>query len=382
MNNHFDNDIQGASAFPSPIKQRYWEIGEHRLLHDLLECFMKAVLDGSQIPFEIRSTQRRKSAVRTLRTDDQVNLAHFFSKCREMMDLYWPGYAYSPDFQLFFDGYREHLFGRLGLGGSPAQLLPNGILAAEVFNDFVLHLRQEAVARKVKKAMWSARKEGLKYQEQTINQWLRFGMPTDRAVLPFRLELLCPVTAVVESEKMPRMSWRCSETGEWEQVPCMVPSLDGIAEYRSRIDARAAFQDRELFFGNRRGVDAELFDAVPTYLCKVECGGEHGALHLHVVLMVDVSKGRSLDWILDRASARWARITGGRGYVFNSNTMSDRASLEAKGLWALDVLAPGDMQQRDKLQRYVTGYFAKDEQGLSVKPAERSRTLTKGQLLK
>lgn len=382
MTNHFKHDTQSARAFLSPIKTRYWEFGECRLLQGLLEVFMKAVLDGSQIPFQICCTQSKKSAIRTRCTEGQVSLAHFFSKCRQMMDLCWPGYAYSPDFQLFFDGYRGHLFGRLGLGDSPVHLLPNGMLAAEVFNNFVLYLRQEAVARKVKKAMWSARKERLKYQEQTIEQWFRFGMPSDHVVQPVRFDLLLPETAVVESEMMPRMSWRYSAEGQWEQVPCTVPSLEGIAEYRSRIDVRAAFQDRELFFGNRRGVDAELFDAVPTYLCKVECGGESGALHLHVVLMVDVTKGRSLDWILDRVNARWARITGGRGFVFNSNTMSDRASLEARGLWALDVLVPGDTLQRDKLQRYITGYFAKDEQGLRVKPAERSRTLTRGHLLK
>ncbi|WP_439892519.1 hypothetical protein ACS7SF_08475 [Ralstonia sp. 25C] len=342
---------------------------------------MQAVLEGDQIPFEIRPTQRR-AAVRTVRADGQVNLVHFFSKCRQMMDLCWPGYACSPDFQLFFDGYREHLFGHLGLGDSPLHMLPNGMLAAEVFNDFILHLRKEAVARKVKKAMWSTRKEGLKYQGQTIDQWIRFGMPSDCAVLPFRVELLFPETALVEAEKVPRVSWRYSAAGQWVLGPCTEPSLNGSAEYRSRIDVRAAFQDREAFFGNRRGADAELFDAVPTYLCKAERGDEFGALHFHVVLMVDIRKRRSLEWILDRASARWARITGGRGYVFNSNTMSDRASLQAKGLWALDVLTPGDTTQRDKLQRYITGYFAKDEQGLSVKPAERSRTLTKGSLLK
>lgn len=381
MSELFKNATHSVVAIPSPITTRYWEVGEYQYLHDLLTCFMQAVLKGDQIPFEIRPTQMR-AAVRTVRAEGQVNLVHFFSKCRQMMDLCWLGYAYSPDFQLFFDGYREHLFGRLGLGDSPLHLLPNGMLAAEAFSDFVVYLRRQAVVRKVKKAMWSARKEGLKYQGQTIDQWFQFGMPSHCAVLPFRVELLFPETAVVEAEKVPRVSWRYSAAGRWELVPCTEPSLNGTAEYRSRIDVRAAFEDREAFFGNRRGADVELFDAVPTYLCKVECGGERGALHLHAVLMVDTRKRRSLDWILDRASARWARITGGRGYVFNSNTMSDRASLQAKGLWALDVLELGDVTQRDKLQRYVTGYFAKDEQGLSVKPVARSRTLTKGWLLK
>lgn len=367
-----DNTHPSAQA-----KMSYWPLGEYPMRSLNLTLFMSAVLEGDQIPFEIRGEGERKQVVRTRRAGDARNLSSYFSKCRSLMDLYSPEEAYRPDFRLFFDCYRNHMFGRLGLGCSFTQRLPNGMLAAEMFNDFVGYIREQAVERKVKKALWRLKKEGVDYQQTTINRWFSGAAALDRPMLPFRAELLFPECAAVESEMRPHLCWRFID-GQWVQVPSMVRLGDDNAEYHCRIDVRAAMLARDLFFDNQRGVDADLFDVLGPHLAKVEVGGRHGALHLHVAFMIDVAKLPSLQWLQNRFSARWARVTGSRGYVFYPHEREDRRVLEAQRMWVLDVVHPQEIERWEKLKRYVMDYFASDEQLLFAKPAKRSRTLTTG----
>ncbi|KHK58706.1 hypothetical protein PI87_02945 [Ralstonia sp. A12] len=339
--------------------------------------FMRAALEGEQIPFEIRGEGGRKQVVRTRRAGDARNLSSYFSKCQGLMDLYSPEEAYRPDFQLFFDCYRNHMFGRLGLGGSFTQRLPNGMLAAEMFNDFVGYLREQAIERKVAKALWRLKKEGVNYQRESIDRWFSGAAALDRGMLPFRAELLFPECAAVESEMLPHLCWRFID-GQWVQLPSIDRLGDGNAEYHCRIDVHAAMDARDLFFGDKRGVDSDLFDVLGPHLGKVEVGGRHGALHLHVVYLIDVSKLPTLQWLQSRFSARWARVTGGRGYVFYSHEREDRSELEAQGKWVLEVQHPREVERWEKLKQYVMGYFASDDQLLFAKPTERSRALTSG----
>ncbi|WP_104657879.1 hypothetical protein [Ralstonia insidiosa] len=367
----------GDTTSLSPEKTSYWPLGEyhHRARH--LANFMNAVLKGDQIPFEIRGEADLKHVVRTRRVEAVHNLSSYFGKCQGLMDLYSPNEAYRPDFQLFFDCYRNHMFGRLGLGSSFTQRLPNGMLAAEMFNDFVGYLREQAVERKVAKALWRLKKEGVDYQREVIEKWFASAAALDRKMLPFRAELLFPECAAVEPEMQPHLCWRFIG-GEWVQLPSRDRLGDGNAEYHCRIDVRAAMHARDLFFDNQRGADVDLFSVLGPHLCKVEVGGDHGALHLHVAFMVDVTKLPSLQWLQNRFSARWARVTGGRGYVFYSHEREDRSELQRRGKWVLDVVHPREVERWEQLKRYVQDYFASDDQMLFAKPAERSRTLTPG----
>lgn len=358
-------------------KTSYWPLGEYHHRACYLAKFMKAVLEGDQIPFEIRGEGERKHVVRTRRAEDVVNLSGYFGKCQNFMDLYSPLEAYRPDFQLFFDCYRNHMFGRLGLSRSFIERLPNGMLAAEMFNDFVAYLRELAVERKVKKALWRIKKEGVEDQRKTIDKWFACAAALDRKMLPFRAELLFPECAAVESEMVPHLCWRFID-GHWLQLPAEDRLGDGNAEYHCRIDVRAAMLARDLFVDNKRGVDADLFGVLGPHLCKAEVGGHHGALHLHVVFLIDITKLSNLQWLLNRFSARWARVTGGRGYVFYPHEREDRAKLQAQGKWVLDPVHPRDVEHWEKLKRYVTDYFASDDQLLFAKPTERSRALTAG----
>ncbi|WP_439889658.1 hypothetical protein ACS7SF_10060 [Ralstonia sp. 25C] len=362
--------------------QRYWALGEYSELYQQLVDFITSVLEGDQIPFEIRCDRGRKVAVRNVAARGLRNLTSYFDQCRTLMDLYWPDYAYTADFQLFFDCYRMHRFGQWRLGDDPNVLYEGDLLAAEVFNDFVACLRSQAIARGVRKQLWEWKRRGLEDQADAISAWFRSDVLKGSRLLPIRVDLLYPQTGVVDQDVMPRMGWELGATGDWVQVPSTAKTRNGVAEYRSRIDVRAALQDREAFFENRRGADAELFDGLVNYLCKVEMGGRHHAYHQHALFLFDAVKGRDVDRWANLIYQRWLRITGGQGLMFCSNSRPDKRALEEQGLWALDPLERGEVDQLAKLEHYVLAYFAKDEQMPRVKPTAKSRMLTMGRIRK
>ncbi|MRS98742.1 hypothetical protein GJQ57_08740 [Ralstonia pickettii] len=392
MSSEFDYGNEGIGRIPPAAclsgdgvasnTQRYWELGEYSLLYRQLVDFVTSVLEGDQTPYTIRTERGRKVAVRNIGSRGLRNLTSYFDLCRAFMDLYWPDYRYTADFQLFFDCYRMHRFGQWGLGDDPNVLYEGDLLAAEIFNDFVACLRSQAIARRVRKQLWEWRQRGLEDQADAISAWFRSDVLKGSRLLPIRVDLLYPQTGVVDQDVVPRLSWELGAIGDWVQVPSSTKTRNGVAEYRSRIDVHAALLDREAFFENRRGADAELFDGLVNYICKVEMGGRHHAYHLHALFLFDPAKGRDVDRWANLIHQRWSRITGGQGIVYCSNLRPDKHALEEQGLWALDPLERGDVDQLAKLEHYVLAYFAKDEQMPRVKPTAKSRMLTMGRVRK
>ena len=340
---------------------------------------MESVLDGDQTPFEIRNERGRKVAVRNVATPGLRNLTSYFDQCRTLMDLYWSEYAYMADFQLFFDCYREHLFGQWGLGGNPNMLYMNDLLGAEMFNDFVAYLRRQAIERGVRTKLWEWRKRGVQYQHEVIDRWFQFDIPKRGRLLPVRVDLYHQEGAVTYQDAMLRTGWQLGAFGDWVQVPSAANASGGMIEHRSRFDVRAALLDREAFFGSR---NAELFGNLVSYVCKLEMGGDRHAYHFHVLFLFDSSGGYGVAHWINLIDGLWRRATGGQGLVYDCNSRADRHALEQRGLWALDPLVGGDAQQLAKLKHYVLNYFAKDEQMLRVKPAPKARTLTMGRVQK
>ncbi|CAJ0893259.1 hypothetical protein R77564_03697 [Ralstonia sp. LMG 32965] len=366
----------GAYGAASNV-QRCWELGEYSLLYQQLVDFMTSVLDGDQLPFEIRSDRGRKIAVRNVAPRGLKNLTSYFDQCRTLMDLYWPDYAYTADFQLFFDCYREHLFGQWGLGRNPNALYANDLLEAEMFNDFVAYLRRQAIERGVRAKLWELRKRGVQYQYEAIDRWFEFDIPKGGRLLPVRVDLYYQEAAVTYQDAMPRTGWRLGAFGDWVQVPVAANAWGGMAEHRSRFDVRAALRDREAFFGSR---NAELFNSLAGYVCKLEMGGDRHAYHFHALFLFYASPGYGVPHWVNLIDGHWRRVTGGQGLVYDCSARSDRHALEQRGLWALDSLVSGDAQQLAKLKHYVLNYFAKDEQMLRVKPTPKARTLTTGRI--
>ncbi|KGC48112.1 inovirus-type Gp2 protein [Burkholderia pseudomallei] len=365
-----------ALSLESDANMRGWELGEYQELYNGLVEFMGSVLSDDHDPYEIRFDQGIKYAVAR-----RATLTRHLRWCHAFMDLYWPGYYYSADLQLFFDCYRTT---PLWHGKAEAsfhdsnQRFPDGSILAERFNAFVAYVREQARARGVAKKLSDWRR-GLGDQEESISEYLDEVFSSNPDIVGQRADLGFVKTVAVESDALPRMSWQVAASGQWSQVSSKERSSGAGWEPRARIDPAVAMRFRELFFENRRGADRELFEHLVGYIAKVEQGETHGAYHIHVIFLFNAKRVKSLERMRLLAQERWKRVTNGLGMVFDCHDPDYEAQLRRKGLWSLDPVLDGNAQQFEKLKAYVLWYFAKDDgQMVRIKPTPKSRTLTMG----
>jgi hypothetical protein len=364
---------------------RYWSPGEYGERYRGLVAFMGSVLKSNQPPYIIGSRWGVKTAMRKPGAPRKDDPASYFKQCRDFMDLYVPWEAFSPDFKLFFDCYREFDPLLEPFFTDPNLPMPDGSILAERFNAFVAYIRDEARARRVKKKLadWKANKR----QRRSIRRLFESVCVSCEGVLSARFDLGWTETAAVESDAVARMSWERGETGEWGRVALTGPSGDGRLETRARIDVSEAMRQRELFFENQRGADRELFAHLKAYVCRLEQGGERRSNHMHVIFLYDAKRVKDADRLINLARQRWARVTGGLGLVFNCHGRPDKARLKAEGKWAIDPVDCSDSEQVAKLTEYVHWYFNEDgdhdgddDQLVRNKPTPKARTLTMGRI--
>ncbi|WP_196493355.1 inovirus-type Gp2 protein [Burkholderia territorii] len=359
---------------------RYWEIGEYAGLREQLESFLDSVLKTNQVPFDVREQWGGQRAVRNpVGISGYKSLVGFMPLCGLWMDLYWPGYAYSADFQLFFDCFMHHPFSEIFNNGMLMSNVEKAV-AANLYNDFVGCLRMEAVRRGVRKWLsdWC---RNLSSQEASIRNYIGTLQARHKALLPVRVDLYYADYAADDNDALVRTGWTMEPGGAWMQVRSNSPIGHGRAETRARIDPRLAMQDRDLFFGNRRGADRALFDPMVGHICKMEQGGRHRANHFHCIFFFDAQQMRQdqLCALKYAVADRWRCITRGQGLMFDCHERADQARLRAQGRWAIDAIDCADPVQVARLADYVVAYLAKDDgQMIRVKPTPKAWTLTMG----
>ncbi|GAB7535778.1 YagK/YfjJ domain-containing protein [Burkholderia sp. 3C] len=374
----FDSSVVAVNRYSSNFI-RYWEIGEYAELMQQMECFLGAVLETNQIPFDIRDEAGRQRPVRNLAYPGYKSLSGFMFQCKEWMDLYWPGYIYSADFQLFFDCFMHHPFAKV-FSNSPLPSSADKAAASNLYNDFVGCLRMEAVRRGVRKGLWNWR-GNLSSQETSIRNYIDKLQARHKALLPVRVDLYYADYAVDDNDALVRTGWTMEPSAGWMPSFSNAPIGHGRAETRARIDPRVAMHDRDLFFGNRRGADRALFDPMVGHICKMEQGGRHRANHFHCIFFLDARQVRQdqLHGLKYAIADRWRRITRGQGLMFDCHERADQARLRAQGRWAIDAVDCSDPIQVERLIGYVASYLTKDDgQMIRVKPTPKAWTLTMG----
>ncbi|MGR8018615.1 inovirus-type Gp2 protein [Burkholderia cenocepacia] len=384
----FTSDIEGDwldAGERNLIGQRYWEVGEYAKLYQLLQTFMDCVLNTGELAFGVDATGNgRATDTRNVLVNSR-DLAQAMGQCREYMDLYEPNWWYTSDLQLFFDCFREHLFGQVEPGMAAHQPFNEYALVAEVYNDFIDYLRKEAITRRVRKRLadWKA---GLVYQNKTIRAYLTELYERYRWLLPVRVDHYFRLDAVDEADLLPRRRWQPGPICGWTRVASNAPSsLGGKGETRARIDPGLAMAYRNRFFENQHGTDHWLFEHMVGYVLKMEVGGKRGANHFHGLYLFDAKKAGDVDLLINGLMNRWATVTNGSGESYNCHASPRRADMIAKGKWALDVLDCRNPTHRKRLDDYVLSYFVKtdftknDAQSVRIKPTARANTLTTGQ---
>ncbi|WP_333981574.1 YagK/YfjJ domain-containing protein [Burkholderia gladioli] len=342
---------------------RVWHVGEYSVLFGRLVTFLDLVLTTDAIAFDVSVKAGQKVAKIRCQA-----LADCFSILSRLPDICFSGYAYSPDIQLFLDCYASHReiascsFVRWGWH------VVDGLIEAEIFNDLVATMREEAKRRNLKKAMHNWTYGLTKRQRIEIRGYLRTMPNKSTKLLAVRFEGLYRERAVSDDHVLARSSLAglCG--------PFPASREDGTApETAARMDAARAMEHRREFVENQLGRDKELFEHLIGYVWKIE-QSKAGVIHHHVLLIFDGQYVKDEFAALDRISERWVAITNGAGFV-NSSHFEKRQFKEGHK-WCYGLIESPDVLEA--MIEDAAAYFTKDKQPLRFKPSPHARTLTKG----
>lgn len=364
----FANDISFSDIAYGPwdlidAGERLWHVGEYSALFRKLVIFVHQVLTTDEIAFDVRVKGGQKVAKVRWKP-----LADCFPMLNCLPDICFPGYAYSPDTQLFLDCYASHREIASCLFAQPYAHVVDGLVEAEIFNDFVAMMREEAKRRNLKKAMHSWTYCLTKRQQIEIRGYLRTMPNKSTKLLAVRFDGLYRECAISDDHALARSSLAglCGPFPDSRE--------DGTApETAARIDAARAMEHRREFVENQLGKDKELFEHLIGYVWKIE-QSEAGVIHHHVLLIFDGQYVKDEFLALDRVSDRWRAITNGAGFM-NSSHFGKREFKEG-GKWRYGMIE--SPEALEAMIEDTAAYFTKGEQPLRFKPTPHARTLAKG----
>ena len=358
--------------------RRNWEGDEYAGLYDEFSLFSRRVHTNDEVAFEIKQINGIKRAVSLPNAaPEEASLADMMGRCREFMDLCDPKLFYTADWQLFFDCYREHDFGGIHPRFGPNMAFNEGMLIAEIYNNFLDHLRKEAVKRRLKKSLFDW-KAGLAHQRAIIHDYLAWLVST-YDLIPVRLDFQFLESAFDDADLLERMSWMPRLNEGWRRVASQAIPTGKAGETRARIDPVQAMEYRDRFFKKRLGPERHVFERVVGHIAKMERGGKRRANHFHCIFFLDAKKGKDIEGPINALTRRWEVVTRHQGWVYNCHKSPKKHDMIANGTWALELIEKGNAHKLATLDEYVGRYFAKDkDQMLRIKPTAYSNTLTRG----
>ncbi|MEK6362341.1 MAG: hypothetical protein V4765_23615 [Burkholderia cenocepacia] len=375
---HWNNDCSSGFNADQTASAIHWSLNVYGEIYNDLVDLVSIALGTDYAPFAF--DPGKPYPTRTLvSTGGYKHLGGFLPKFDLCMDLCWPGYYYSPDFQLFFDVLSTHLIADLRKVDA---YRTNGAMKgqAALYNRFIDDLRQEGKRSNIGKQL-SDWRGGLTEQARSVRELMVDLRSLDKRLIPMRVDLYYSTSAVVEADAMPRLCWGAYSKALHADDRFDASGWIGSFEVRARIDSRRAMEDRTRFFENRKGADRELFDAMVAYVCKMEVGGRHRVNHFHVLFLFDTDRvsQQGLVRLYSLVVQRWRRVTGGLGLVYHSRDREDVQQLRRQGRWALDALDCRNEAELAALERHVLGYLVKEKgQTLRVKPSPKAHTFVKG----
>lgn len=355
------------------LEDRVWRTGDFGFLSKRLIKFMEFVLYTKEVPFRIEWVRGRR------KVKEASHLAAYYRCFHHLMDLYWKEQSYSPDLDLFFECYRSHP--KIGYCAfqSPKWRLEDGVCEADVFNEFVTYLREQALVQNTKKRMsdWKAViKDEKKSIRRTVEKLRQFSK-----ILAVRVDLNHRVTADSEAAMRTRTAWEQGDAAAWSAKEDIERERAKYPENRARIDAEIALRARERFFANQSGAGKQLFEHMVGYIIKME-RSDDGPYHFHCLFFFDGQKVQSIKYWVMKITEYWKYVTEGNGYVYDCHANPKRKDFEERRRWVVGKIQCRDVVKLRALAAYASWYFAKDEQRVRMKPKSKSRMLTMGMVKK
>lgn len=345
-------------------------IGQYtKRLHGLIN-FTESVVYDDDLPYAVEEgpTRKKVRVESNILADGIENLMHY-------VELFSADLVYAPQLKLFFEHVTKHPL--LSLSPFNRHLpIPDGRVAADVANDFVLYLREQGKKIRIKQkiADWkrttNENRERLRiYVPALIEKYSR--------LLVVRLDVNYK-KAMVSVDEIQELADKLLSLAATDVMHLMNgSSVDDLVKERetlARVDIREVKKDLEHLFRNMRGKPS-LFEHMVGHVWNIEFS-RVGGYHIHLALFFDGSKVQKDGWYGDMIGAYIEQvITGGRAVVHNCN----RHREDYGDKWAIGMVEYFDKPKCQRLLE-VLDYLAKDSQSVYVKPAKGSQMFGTGQL--
>ncbi|WP_425219829.1 YagK/YfjJ domain-containing protein [Ralstonia solanacearum] len=288
---------------------------------------------------------------------EHIESLHSYSR------LYSSSYTFSPLITFFFDQYRKHAIRDYAL--SLNKFDPDGF-DSNLFNDFVMTMRREAVVTKLKKRIYDwngkfkeSRDRLIEFEADLFSRYAR--------LMVIRLDFNYH-KAIFTDEEVAALYAETVGRKERDLAEYLAGSaVSAPKAIEGRIALEEVQSDRKRFLANMKGKPS-LFKHLVGYIWRIEYTRGAG-YHMHVMLFFDGAHVQNHEYYAQEIGCYWRDvITDGRGYFENCNRKRSRYGDN----WALGQIHHWDDAKRRKL-RTAMQYFCKTSQIVQVVPYPKCR---------
>jgi len=338
-------------------------------LHHLVG-FVNRVIRTDQVPFKFAMNHGKKVAIAA------SALARYFERMSSMASLYSSALHYAPHVTLYFECFAKHYVKDCIADKQNSPVADGGLIAAEVFNDFVDYMRKEGKRINILKKVsdWENNVDDNKarlkaYMDALFERYAR--------LVVVRIDLLYKIACL--DEKKMEEAGKSIALEDWNDAVSLY-GREGIQhdalETQARLDVTELIKDRDHLFDNMRAKPS-IFEHLVGKVWRIEWS-RVGGYHLHVAFIFDGSKVQKHEWLGEQIGQYWVHVvTQKRGLFHNCNRNQERYGAR----WGIGEVNYDDTEKREKLM-HALGYLAKRDQFVYVKPSPKCKCFGTGHMPK
>ncbi|MBR8165591.1 inovirus-type Gp2 protein [Burkholderia vietnamiensis] len=339
-------------------------------LHSLI-IFMKKVLNGEALPYKVRSRGRV----------DVQSMAYDIKRLTAYARLYDPSLSYSPDLAFFFEQYCKHEISRYShvdwIGGDFGEDDRRDVdpRFAEMANDFVLALREEARRVKLRKRICDWKSNGKNNLDYLVT-YLNYLFERFARIMVVDLVLEYHKTACASDEEAIDRREAMQGRADREHEAYM----NGAVHHEENprwVSLAELKEDWRHLKQNMKG-KRSIFKHLVGYVGRIEYSRDAGH-HLHICFFFNGSLLEDhVGYSLKIAQYWKEEITERRGYAFSCNVKAAQGGYRNVGVGLIDHY---DSVKRKHLWTTVS-YFAKATQLVRIKHSGKQKMFLHGKMKK
>ena len=317
--------------------------------------FMHEVLNGKDLYYktQIKTNGRQQTTISPL--------GKHLDRLHQYVALFRPHYSFHPALTFFLEEYRKHEI-KDYFKYKATDVFEDGRVMSDIFDDFVMVMREHAYTAKLKKKISDWESKTKKNKKRTLEFEAELFRRHARVVV-IRLDLDYR-KATFSAEEIDQFM----NEAAWEKLQAMNTFWDGAdLSAVTPIEGRIAFEevqsDRQHLFANMKGKPS-LFEHMVGYIWRIEFSPKAG-YHLHTALFFNGAEVKNHKWLAQQIGEYWEdNITAGRGRFHNCNMAWDEHSPH----YGLGIIDHYDHVKRANLLTKVLAYLCKDQQRVQVLP--------------